>query len=373
MSERPESAAAGREGWAAGRLVRPGPAWWLGAGLMVGAAVVVAVWRRHELAQAFYFISQVRVPQLAVAVGCEALSVVCFAAVPRRLLLAGGVRWSLRRMTAIAVAANAVAGALPGGAAFATAWVYRQLSRRGVEPVLGAAVLVVAGALSALGLAILTVLGMFTVGAAGAAAVVGPVAGVLVLALVIGLVVFSLSRFAGFRAAVRRTWFGTGGRSRRVRQAELMLVRVMEQARSLQPGFRPWLRPATYALMNWVFDAACLAVCLWALGIGVPWRGILLAYALTQIPGSLRLTPGSIGVVEASLSALLVLYGLPPGPAIAGVLLYRAISYWALQPVGWANWIGVTFQTDRPSRRPGRRTDCGTHQPTQPHPREPGT
>jgi uncharacterized protein (TIRG00374 family) len=338
----------------------------------VGAAVLVAAWRRHELAQAFDLISRVRVPQLAVAVGCEALSVVCFAAVPRQLLLAGGVRWSLRRMTAIAVAANAVAGALPGGAAFATAWVYRQLARRGVEPVLAAAVLVVAGALSALGLAILTVLGMFTVGAASAAAVVRPIAGVLVLALVIGLVAFSLSRFAGFRAVVRRAWFGAGRRSRRLRQAQLLVVRVLEQARSLQPGFRPWLRPAAYALMNWVFDAACLTACLWALGIDLPWRGILLAYALTQIPSSLRLTPGSIGVVEASLSALLVLYGLSPGPAIAGALLYRAISYWALQPVGWAIWIGLTFQFDGPSRRPIRRTGCGTHRPVRPPPREPG-
>ncbi|MGW3567493.1 lysylphosphatidylglycerol synthase transmembrane domain-containing protein [Streptomyces sp. NPDC000941] len=372
MAERPDSAAADREDWEAGRLVRPGPVWWVGAGLLVGAAVVVAVWRRHELAQAFGLISRVRVPQLAAAVGCEALSVVCFAAVPRRLLLAGGVRWSLRRMTAITVAANAVAGALPGGAAFATAWVYRQLNRRGVEPVLAAAVLMVAGALSALGLAILTVLGMFTVGAAGAAAVVRPLAGALVLALVIGLVVFSLSRFAGFRAAVRRAWFTAGGRSGRVRQAQLLLARMVQQARSLQRGFRPWLGPATYALMNWVFDAACLAACLWALGIGVPWRGILLAYALTQIPGSLRLTPGSIGVVEASLSALLVLYGLPPGPAIAGTLLYRAISYWALQPVGWANWIGVTFQTGGPSWRHGLRTDRDTHRPGRPPPREPG-
>ncbi|MGW2182293.1 lysylphosphatidylglycerol synthase domain-containing protein [Streptomyces sp. NPDC001732] len=116
-----------------------------------------------------------------------------------------------------------------------------------------------------------------------------------------------------------------------------------------------------------------MPACLWALDIGVPWRGILVAYALTQIPSSLRLAPGSIGVVEASLSALPVLYGLLPGPAIAGALLYRAISYWALQPVGWANWIGVTFRTDRPSWRPGHRTDCGTRQPNQPPPREPGT
>ncbi|MET7381466.1 lysylphosphatidylglycerol synthase transmembrane domain-containing protein [Streptomyces sp. NPDC005526] len=352
MSERPGSAAADREGWETGRRpMLPGPVWWVGAGLLVAAAAWVAFWRRHELAQAFDLISRVRVPELALAVGCEALSIVCFAAVPHRLLHSGGVRWSLRRMTVIAVAANAVAGALPGGAAFATAWVYRQLTRRGVEPVLAAAVLVIAGALSALGLGILIVLGMFTVGAAGAATVVRPIAGLLALAMVTGLVVFSLSRFAGFRAAVRRAWTGAGLRSGPVARAQLALARVVEQARSLQPGFRPWLRPAALALMNWVLDAACLAACLWALGIPVPWHGLLLAYTLTQIPGSLRLTPGSLGVIEASLSALLVLYGLPPGPAIAATLLYRAISYWALQPVGWASWIGVTFHTDRSSAR----------------------
>ncbi|MFJ8201208.1 YbhN family protein [Streptomyces sp. NPDC096152] len=361
MSERPESAAADRGSRGEGRTVRPGRVWWLGAGLLMAAAVVVAVWRRHELVQALGLISRVRVPQLLLAVALEALSVVSLAAMQRRLLQAGGVRWRLRRMTAVAVAANAVAGALPGGAAFATAWVLRLLSRRGVEPVLAAAVLVVSGALSVLGLAVLIVAGMFTVGAAGAAAVVRPLAGVLLLALTVALVVFSLSRFAGFRAAVRRRWEDAGRRSGRVRRLQGLLARVLDQARGLQSGWRPWVRPATLALMNWVFDAACLAACLWALGITVPWRGLLLAYTLTQIPGSLRLTPGSIGVVEASLSALLVLYGLGPGPAIAATLLYRAISYWALQPVGWASWIALTLRAERPPRDPGDGTGGGPH------------
>ncbi|WP_406102477.1 flippase-like domain-containing protein [Streptomyces sp. NBC_01003] len=52
-------------------------------------------------------------------------------------------------------------------------------------------------------------------------------------------------------------------------------------------------------------------------------------------------------MIEASLSALLVLFGLPSGPAIGATLLYRAISYWALQPIGWACWIGVAFHTDQ--------------------------
>src|SRR5205823_7998701 len=136
-------------------------------------------------------------PQLMVAVGVEALSVACFAAVPRWLLREGGVWWSLRRMAAIVVAANAVAGALPGGAALASAWTFRQLNRRGVEPALAAAVLVSAGALAALGLSILIVVGMFTVGATGATAVLRPAAGLLGLVLLFGLAVFGMSRFAG--------------------------------------------------------------------------------------------------------------------------------------------------------------------------------
>ncbi|MFF9481855.1 YbhN family protein [Streptomyces sp. NPDC014733] len=332
----------------AGLLGRPTLLTWCGAVLLLAAAVVAGVWRRHELAQAFALIARVRVPQLMVAVAAEALSMACFAAVPRRLLRAGGVRWSLRRTGVIVVAANAVAGALPGGAALAGAWTFRQLHRRGVDPALAAAVLVCAGALSALGLGIVIVVGLATLGATGAAAVLRPVADLLGLALLVGLVLLVLSRLAGFRAALRRCWDRAGRRSARVDRAERALARVAEQIRSLRPGPRTWLRPAVFALLNWLFDVACLIACLWALGVGVPWHGILLAYGLTQIPGSLRLTPGSLGVIEASLSVLLVWSGLAPGSAIAATLLYRALSFWALQPVGWACWIGVTLHPDRP-------------------------
>jgi uncharacterized membrane protein YbhN (UPF0104 family) len=47
-------------------------------------------------------------------------------------------------------------------------------------------------------------------------------------------------------------------------------------------------------------------------------------------------------VVEAGLSALLVACGLEPAQAIAATLLYRTVSYWALQPIGWSAWIAVT-------------------------------
>ncbi|MFR0354697.1 lysylphosphatidylglycerol synthase transmembrane domain-containing protein [Streptomyces sediminimaris] len=351
MPGRQASAAEAHAGWETGRPARPGALWWLAAVLLAAAVVLVAVLRRRELAQAYHLIAGVHPLPVAVAVGCEALSFLCFAGVYRWLLAAGGMRWSLRRTTAVVVAANSVAGALPGGAAFSAAWVYRQLRRRGTEQVLAAAVLVMAGVLSVLSLAVVFLVGVAAAGPAGLRTVLLPLVGLLPVAG-IALAVFGASRFAGFRAAAERTWQRAGARSPRIRTGQQALVRLIDQARALQPGLRPWLRPFTLALLNWGLDVAGLAAALWALGIGVPWHGLLLAYVLTQIPGSLRLTPGSLGVVETSLSALLVLYGLPSASAIAATLLYRAVSFWALQPIGWACWLAVTLHA-RPPRRPG--------------------
>jgi hypothetical protein len=42
--------------------------------------------------------------------------------------------------------------------------------------------------------------------------------------------------------------------------------------------------------------------------------------------------PGGLGVVEAALTAALV---VPGSPALTAVLLYRAISFWVGIAVGW--------------------------------------
>ncbi|MBV9049028.1 MAG: UPF0104 family protein, partial [Solirubrobacterales bacterium] len=68
----------------------------------------------------------------------------------------------------------------------------------------------------------------------------------------------------------------------------------------------------------------------------VPWRGVLVAYAIAQIAANLPITPGGIGIVEGTLSLLLVAYGMPTSTAVAAVLLYRIISFWIFVPVGWA-------------------------------------
>ncbi|MFE2036689.1 flippase-like domain-containing protein [Streptomyces scopuliridis] len=334
------------------------PLWWAVSGLLVAAAVVVAFTRRHELVTAVDLIDDVRLPRLLIAAGFEAASLACLAAVQHWLLRAGGARIRLRVVGAVVLAANAIAGALPGGAAFAAAWVFRQFRRRGAGQVLAGTVLVVAGLLSGLSLFVLLMAGVLAAGSSGPVAGVRPV--VLWLAAVVVLVAgvaAGLFRFPRVGRRARRLWRRIGLRSRRLWDIEQALSRLARQVRTTRPGIRPWLWPSSLAVLNWGFDLACLVTCVWSLGIAVPWHGVLAAYALTQFAGSLRLTPGGLGVVETSLTALLVLYGLSAEQAIAVTLLYRVLSYWVLQPIGWASGLGLTLS--RGHAGPDAEPDAG--------------
>ncbi|MEU2737899.1 lysylphosphatidylglycerol synthase transmembrane domain-containing protein [Streptomyces sp. NPDC007095] len=347
------------EDFVAAPFRKPRRLWWLASVALVVIAAVVAVYRRHDLAAASHLIAAVRMPRLVLVAGFEAASLGALIALQQWLLRMGEARLRLRVVGTIVLAANAVAGALPGGAAFAAAWMFTQFRRRGVGQVLAGAVLAVSGVLSAAALFALLVAGALASGSAGLGAL-RPV--VLGLAAVLGVTagaVAGLSRFAPVRRRVWRFWRRLGVRSQQLRDIQDGLLALVRHVHAVRPGLRPWWRPFTFALLNWGCDAACLLACAWGLGIGVPWRGILVAYTLTQMTGSLRLTPGGLGVVEASLTALLVLDGLRTDQAIALTLLYRIASYWAMQPIGWACWLGLTFGSRRADHRAGSDRRAG--------------
>jgi glycosyltransferase 2 family protein len=49
-------------------------------------------------------------------------------------------------------------------------------------------------------------------------------------------------------------------------------------------------------------------------------------------------TPGGLGAIETLLSAGLIGIGIPNGPAVSAVLLYRLATYWLPVPPGWLSW-----------------------------------
>jgi hypothetical protein len=91
-------------------------------------------------------------------------------------------------------------------------------------------------------------------------------------------------------------------------------------------------------------DVGVLAISIVALGASVPWRSLLLVYALAIIVGSLGITPGGLGLVEGTLCVGLVSAGLPATLALGAVLLYRLVSFWLVMVIGWVVLLWLRLQ-----------------------------
>jgi uncharacterized membrane protein YbhN (UPF0104 family) len=81
------------------------------------------------------------------------------------------------------------------------------------------------------------------------------------------------------------------------------------------------------AIAYWGFDIAVLGVSLRAFGSVVGVTVLIMSYFLGTL-GSLLPLPGGIGGVEGGMIGALAAFGIPGGRAVAGVLAYRAISFW---------------------------------------------
>jgi len=80
------------------------------------------------------------------------------------------------------------------------------------------------------------------------------------------------------------------------------------------------------------FDIGVLIACFAALGDVPPLAPVILAYQLGYLTDLIPV-PGGIGVVDASLVGLLVLFGVNATDATAAVLAYHAIALWV--PALW--------------------------------------
>jgi uncharacterized membrane protein YbhN (UPF0104 family) len=136
------------------------------------------------------------------------------------------------------------------------------------------------------------------------------------------------------------------------RPAEDVIDSWLARVGAISPSRGQWARASTMGLCNWLGDMGCLAFSFYAVGSGVPWRGLLLAYGAGQLAANLPITPGGLGVVEGSLTVALVTYGGGKDSTVAAVLLYRIISFWLLLPVGWSCWTAMALSGRMPKPKP---------------------
>jgi putative heme transporter len=249
-------------------------------------------------------------------------------------------------MLGLTIASNAMALTLPGGPAWAATFSFDQLRRRGVHASLSAYALAVTWVLSAVALVLIVLVGIDLAGS------VGPAAPFRVLATVATVILGSLAvvcmlvlRLPRCRARLEREAGRFSGPQRWTRVVEQLQRWVGDLTNVRLPPVM-LLRCLTAAILNWICDCACLVFSILAVGGHVPWQGVLAAYGLTQLAAALPITPGGIGVVEGTLSVLLIAYHMPAATAVAAVILYRIISFWILVPAGWAT-VGALVAVQR--------------------------
>jgi putative heme transporter len=313
---------------------------------------VLALWgayeHRSEISEAGGMLGRVQLTWLLVAIVAELGSMAAFARLQRWLLRAGGVNVPFVSMAEITLAGNALSTSLPGGAAWSATWAFQQLRRRGADKVLAGWVILVAGALSSFAVFVIVAVGAWVAGSRGPVSHLRWLAaGLAAIPVLVSIGYMAARRSSRARQVLAGTW-GFIARHVGVARALGNLVhKTVTELGLVHPGPLGWTEAFGFALANWLCDCLCLAACTEALSVHVPWRGILVAYGLTQVAASLPITPGGIGVVEGSLTALLVAYGTRPADALAITLLYRIISFWGLAPIGWSAWAGLELASRR--------------------------
>ena len=92
------------------------------------------------------------------------------------------------------------------------------------------------------------------------------------------------------------------------------------------------------------FDIGVLVACFAAIGDVPPLASIVLAYQIGYLANLLPI-PGNVGVLDASLVGILVLYGVGATEATAATLVYHAIALWV--PALWGTLAFLLLRRSR--------------------------
>jgi uncharacterized protein (TIRG00374 family) len=295
----------------------------------------------------------------ALAIGAQVAHFICTFALQR---LALRVRAWLPVITSV-LAGNAITLIMPGGAAVGAAVQFRMLAASGMDTTSAVGGL---AAFSLLGVGGLLALPVFALPVVlfGApvnrglvnAAILGA-AGFVVFA-VFGAVLLAYDaplRWAGRAVQRVRNWV------LRKRPPLTGLDRtLLSQRNEIRAALgRQWWQALLLSAGRLAFDYLCLLAALRATGSRPRPSVILVAYAAAGIIGMIPLTPGGLGLVEASLTGLLVLAQVDSSQAVLATLTYRLASYWAPLVAGPIAY-GVFWIRYRNHRSPPQAAEAAT-------------
>ncbi len=326
--------------------------------LAIAVLTTVVIVDRHTLAKSLSAIGGLNLLWFVAAIACEGVSLLAFGFSRRLLLQADGHRARIGSVMAITYAGNALSMSIPfAGAQLAAVFSYRQFRRRGLDPALTGWALGVSAIASSSALALVLVVGALAGGAPLATAVGFLAAAVLALPAI--TVILAL-RYPRARTVANQVLGWVIRLVQRIFHKPGIdpdaLDELLQRLATIRLGWRSYAAVFGLAVANWLFDCACLACAIKAVGQPVPWHGLLLAYSAGAVAGSTGVTPGGFLIVEAALTAALAYAGLSAGPALGAVLAYRLVNFWMILFGGGIVLIFLTRKQAskiRPYRRDG--------------------
>ena len=236
---------------------------------------------------------------------------------------------------------NAFGRIVPGGMATAGALQYRMLVQAGIP-----------GSTAAAGLTATSVIAFATMLALPVLALPAVLGGVrapegLLQSAYLGAAVFVLMAGAGAAvllsdrplALIARLVGWIQARLGRASRAQGLREKLLRERDAIRVAVGPhWRMALVAAVGRWAFDYLALLAALRAVGAEPDPSLVLLAYVAAQLLGTIPLTPGGLGFVEAGLTGLLRAAGVDGGDAIVATLAYRLVSFWLPLPFGLASW-----------------------------------
>ena len=246
------------------------------------------------------------------------------------------LRLALRTMSWFAVvtaglAGNAVTNTLPGGDAVGASVQYRMLAGSGIDTVQAASGLAVTSIIGIAGLFSLPIFALPVLfGGATSPGLVhaGELGGIgFVLIVALGAVVLTSDRVL-LTMGHGMQWLVNKVMRHKKPSVDLGKRLLAERDQVRVDLGKNWWKAVLLVAGRIGLDYFSLLAVLEATGTRPNPSLVLLAYAATAVLALLPITPGGLGIVEASLSGLLVLANVPSGNAVVATLAFRLGTYW---------------------------------------------
>ena len=286
-------------------------------------------------------LSDVKPGLLVVGLVLELIALFCYSVMTKAALGEVGSHLSSWRLFRIQLSTRALSSLVPGGSAAGSALGYRMLTVSGVPGPDAGFAIATAGLASAIMLNLILWAGLIVSIPVrgvnplyGSAAVAGIILMGIAVAIIIGLIEGQARSEKILRRLARRLKFNEDRAGEAVRHIGGRMQELSADRAMLR-------KLVLWATLNWLIDAAALWVFIKSFGGNLVPDGLIIAFGLANVLAAIPITPGGLGIVEATYVPVLVGFGLPRATAVVGVVSYRIAQYWLPILFGGAMYLSL--------------------------------